>query len=180
MFDHFLWLYSDINKLFNTLQCEVRAIQRLNGSVCWITVNKSDERFHKLLRTATKCNEGDCRLSCQLLDCLQRSALRWIQSRRHGGLLGAKPPKTKLQAPQIKAWNTIHQLSFCKFLECQSPPHKSKGPHRNAKPPIENYLATVLVESQIEYYLKLCNKNTQNIKTLMFLLYHDVKGDIFW
>ena len=38
-------------------------------------------------------------------------------------------------APQIETGNTIHLLNFCQFLQCQAPPHKSKAPCRNAKPP---------------------------------------------
>jgi len=35
------------------------------------------------------------------------------QSRRHGGgFSGLIPPQTKLQAPQIEAWNTLNKLSF--------------------------------------------------------------------
>ena len=41
-------------------------------------------------------------------------------------------------APQIETWNTVHQWSFCQFLECQVPPHTRKVP------PIEDFLATVL------------------------------------
>ena len=37
--------------------------------------------------------------------------------------VGAKP----LQAPQIEAWNTTNQLSFCQFLECQAPCWKLSG-----------------------------------------------------
>jgi len=57
-----------------------------------------------------------------------------------GGLLGAKLPQMKLQAPQIEKWNTINQLRFCQFLECQtqSPPAETQSP------PTENFLATVL------------------------------------
>jgi len=36
------------------------------------------------------------------------------QSRRHGAAFGGL-------APQIETWNTINQLSFCQFLECQAP-----------------------------------------------------------
>jgi len=63
------------------------------------------------------------------------AALPVAQSRRRGGLLGAKPPQTKLQVPQIETWNTINQLSFCQFLECQAPHTNAKHTRRNAKPP---------------------------------------------
>ena len=33
----------------------------------------------------------------------------------------------KHQSPQIETWNTINQLSFCQFLECQTSPHKPKA-----------------------------------------------------
>ena len=61
-----------------------------------------------------------------------------------GGFWGLSPLKQSSKTPKIKTWNTINQLSFCQFLEWQSSPHKAKAPHRNAKPPIENFLATVL------------------------------------
>ena len=43
---------------------------------------------------------------------------------RFGGLAHQKTPSP----PQIETWNTINQLSFCQFLECQAPPHKRKTP----------------------------------------------------
>jgi len=39
--------------------------------------------------------------------------MHWDQSRRHGGAFGDLAPQTKLQAPEMEAWNTINQLSFC-------------------------------------------------------------------
>jgi len=35
-------------------------------------------------------------------------------------------------------------LTFCRFLECQAPPHKPKAPTETQIPTIENFLATVL------------------------------------
>ena len=48
-------------------------------------------------------------------------------------------PKQSSNPSIFETWNTINQLSFCQFLKCQAPPR------RNAKPPIENFLATFLV-----------------------------------
>jgi len=56
-----------------------------------------------------------------------------LQSCRHGGgFWGLSSPKQSSKPPK----NTINQLSFCQFLECQAPPHKLKAPRRNAKPPL--------------------------------------------
>ena len=54
-----------------------------------------------------------------------------------GGFCGLSPLNKAPSPPQIETWNTINQWSFCQFLECQSP-------RTNAKPPTENFLATVL------------------------------------
>ena len=55
---------------------------------------------------------------------------------------GLSPPQTKLQAPPN--WNMKHYKSveFLSIFRMSSPPH------RNAKPPIENFLATVLGEQR--------------------------------
>jgi len=66
------------------------------------------------------------------------------QSRRHGGDWELSPPQTILRRPQFETWNTINQLRFCQFLECQAPPHKPKAPPETQSTPIENFLATVL------------------------------------
>jgi len=71
------------------------------------------------------------------------------QFRRHGGLLGAYPPQTKLQAPQIETWNTTNQLRFLSIFTVLSPHAQTQSP------PIENLLATVLIVG-----LPICtNKN---------------------
>ena len=54
-----------------------------------------------------------------------------------GGLWWAQPLKQSSKSHQIETWNTIYQWSFWQFLECQAP-------RRNAMPPTEYYLATVL------------------------------------
>ena len=56
-----------------------------------------------------------------------------------GGILGLSPPKQSSNPPQIETRNTINQLRFCSFLECQAPPAQTQSP------PIENFLATALV-----------------------------------
>jgi len=49
---------------------------------------------------------------------------------------GLSPPKQSSNPIQlVETWNTINQLRFCQFLECQAPPHKAKAPRRNANPP---------------------------------------------
>jgi len=53
---------------------------------------------------------------------------RSAQSRRHGMALVGLVPPNKAQSPQAETWNTINQLRFCQFLECQVPPHKPKAP----------------------------------------------------
>jgi len=42
-------------------------------------------------------------------------------------------------------------LRFCQFLECQAPPHKPKAPAETQSPPIENFLATVLVGTRKQF-----------------------------
>jgi len=51
-----------------------------------------------------------------------------------GGLWGLTA-QTKLQAPQTETRNTINQLRFCQFLECQAPRINPKPPRRNANLP---------------------------------------------
>jgi len=59
-----------------------------------------------------------------------------MQSRRHRGLT----PQTRLQAPPKWNWNTINQLRFCQFLECQAPPHKPKAlPQKRKAPLMKNF-----------------------------------------
>jgi len=57
------------------------------------------------------------------------------------GAFGVLAPQTKLQAPQIETWNTINQLRFCQFLECQASPNTPKAPLW------KTFLATVLSAS---------------------------------
>ena len=64
--------------------------------------------------------------------------MSYEQSCRHGGAFGGLAPQTKLQAPPN--WNIKHYKSV-EFLSIFS----VKPPRRKAKPPIENFLATVLV-----------------------------------
>jgi len=45
-----------------------------------------------------------------------------------GELLGAYPPKQGSKPPKLKH-ETINQLKFCQFLECQAPPHKPNPPY---------------------------------------------------
>ena len=54
-----------------------------------------------------------------------------------GAFVGLSLPKQNSKPSQIEIWNIIIQWSFCQILECQPP-------CTNIKPPIENYLATVL------------------------------------
>jgi len=58
------------------------------------------------------------------------------QSRRHGGPWRAYTPNN---APSPPKWNMKHYKSveFCQFLQCQAPLHRRK-------PPVEDFLATVL------------------------------------
>jgi len=53
-----------------------------------------------------------------------------------GELLGAKPPQTKLQAPKLKH-ETLNE--FLSIFRVSSPPTETQSP------PIENFLATVLM-----------------------------------
>jgi len=47
-----------------------------------------------------------------------------------GNFWGLSPPN-KAPSPQIETWNSIKQLRFCQYLECQAP--RTKPPCRNAK-----------------------------------------------
>ena len=52
-----------------------------------------------------------------------------VQSRRYWGAFGGLASPNKAPSPPpIETWNTINQLRFCQFLECQAPPHKPKAP----------------------------------------------------
>jgi len=55
-------------------------------------------------------------------------------------------PETKLQVLQSERWNTINQLGFCQFVECQAPRTNPKSPAETQSPPIKNFLATVLIQ----------------------------------
>jgi len=54
-----------------------------------------------------------------------------------GGLWWANPPQIKLQAPQIEIWNAINQWMFVNV-------YNVKPLAQTQRPPIENFLATVL------------------------------------
>jgi len=56
-----------------------------------------------------------------------------------GGFWVLIPPKERSKSPQIETWNTINQLRFCQFLECQAPHAQAQSP------PIENRLVTVVL-----------------------------------
>ena len=70
-----------------------------------------------------------------------------------GGFGELSPLKQSSKPPQIETWSTINQWSICQFLECQAP-------RTNAKPPIENFLATVLnvlrQSTPLRTYVGLC------------------------
>ena len=70
------------------------------------------------------------------------------------GFWGLSPLKQSSKPIQIETRNTIKQLSFCQFLECQAPRTNPKPHHRNAKPPIENFLATVLCRTEHNVTIK--------------------------
>jgi len=58
---------------------------------------------------------------------------------------GGHHPKQSSKPPPIETWNTINRLSFCQFLECQAPAQTQSPTTETQSPPIENFLATVLV-----------------------------------
>ena len=69
----------------------------------------------------------------------------WASPVATGGLLGAYPPQTRLQAPPN--WNMKHYKSveILSYFRVSNPPRtNAKPPRRNAKPPIGNFLATIL------------------------------------
>jgi len=75
-----------------------------------------------------------------------------FQSRRHGGLLWAWPPQTKLQAPP--KWNMKHYKSveFSSIFRVSSSLAQTQCPHAETQsPPIENFLSTVLLRSVALY-----------------------------
>jgi len=47
--------------------------------------------------------------SCEAL------VVKWNQSRRHGGLWWAYPPKYSYTSPKIEIWNVINQCNFCQL-----------------------------------------------------------------
>jgi len=57
---------------------------------------------------------------------------------------GLSPPKQCSKPPQIETWNTINQLSFVNSLSVKHPRTNPKPSRKNAKSPIENFLAMVL------------------------------------
>jgi len=59
------------------------------------------------------------------------------QSRRYGGPFVDIAPQRKLQGPQIELWSTKNRWSLIKFQNVNSP--------EQTQPPIENFLATVLM-----------------------------------
>jgi len=69
----------------------------------------------------------------------QASVLYLLQPRRYGGFWGDSHPKQSSKRPQIETSNTINQLSFCQFLECQARPHKPKTPAKTQSPLIETF-----------------------------------------
>ena len=72
--------------------------------------------------------------------------LKWKHSSRHEGLMGLSP-QTKLQAGQIEIWNIINQCNFFQLWMSSSLCTKVKHPRTNAKPLIDDFLATVLNET---------------------------------
>ena len=70
---------------------------------------------------------------------------RWVRGRpvTTGGLLGVTPPTKSSKLPKLKH-ETLY-MSWVFAFRVSSPPHKQKSPRRNANPPVENFLATVLV-----------------------------------
>ena len=71
-----------------------------------------------------------------------------------GALVGLAPPKKAPSSPNLKH-ETINQWSFCQFLECQAP-------RQTQRPPIENFVATVLI-----IFIRYCQvaTNTEHIQT---------------
>jgi len=60
-------------------------------------------------------------------------------------------------------------VEFCQFLECRAPPHKAKAPRKNAKPPIENFLAMVLTPWQrAETRERIASESLQNDRTKFY------------
>ena len=72
--------------------------------------------------------------SCEAL------VVKWNQSRRHGGLWWAYPPKQSSKHPQIETRNVINQCNFCQLW-------MSNLPAQTQSPPIDDFLATVLREN---------------------------------
>jgi len=70
------------------------------------------------------------------IDRTLRKYINQNQCRRHGGLWWAYPPKHSSNALQIEIWNTINKQIFAFKALCT-----------NVKPPIEDFLAMVLIES---------------------------------
>jgi len=69
------------------------------------------------------------------------------------GVFGGLAHPNKTPSPQIETRNTINQLSFCQFLECQAPPVQTQtSPAETQIPPVENFLATVLDARYTGYY----------------------------
>jgi len=46
-----------------------------------------------------------------------------------GGFWGLSPPKQSSKSPQTETWNTINQLRFFQFLECQATCTNPKPPY---------------------------------------------------
>ena len=68
------------------------------------------------------------------------------QPRRHGDCFGGLSPPNKAPSP-LKSERETLLISgvLVNFIMSSPPPHKRKAPRRTAEPPIENFLATVLV-----------------------------------
>jgi len=99
---------------------------------------------------------------CATIELSTKIAILWTsrskfttQSRRHGRTLVGLAPLIKLQAPQMETWNTINQWSFVNFWNVKPPCTKEK-------PPIEDFLATVLSPPQ-------CNWEAKNTKLVLFV-----------
>ena len=55
--------------------------------------------------------------------------VKWNQSRCHGGLWWAIPPKQSSKRPQIEIGNVINQCNFCQLGISSPPLHKRKAPY---------------------------------------------------
>jgi len=85
-------------------------------------------------------------LPLKLFDRNTRNILACLshQSRRHRGALVSLSPPNKSPSPQIGIWNTTNQWNFCQILMSSPPCSNVKPPLLMERPPIDDFLATVL------------------------------------